>query len=170
LVPGWSLGVGRNAPTECAEISGRALSLAGRWSPAGYRAALAGKAPPALAPAPAGPPTRLAYAPAMPRPQSPAAQLFPAGYAPRAGLGGGPPQSVPPAQTYVQVGLYRDRASAERVQRDLGGVGPVEMTALTGDNAGTWRVRIGPLNDAALRPVLSQVSARGVTGSTIVSE
>ena len=75
-----------------------------------------------------------------------------------------------PAKTYVQVGLFKDRGNAERVQRDLASLGPVEVAALGGASSAVYRVRIGPLAERDARSVLSQVGARGVGGSTIVSE
>ena len=153
-----------NAPRTLAEPF--PAGTAGRWSASGYRAALAGKSMPA-----AQAPMARPYAAARPAPQ---AYLAPTAYAPsypaRAGLGGQPTGAIPPAKSYVQVGVFHDRANAERLQRELASVGPVEVAPQGGSSSSSYRVRIGPLQEAELRSVLTKVAARGVGGSTIVSE
>ena len=141
---------------------------AGRWSPTRYRAALAGKPVPQT-PAPlARPPYRAAEAP-PPYRQQPLSQ--------RASLGANPGGHLPPVTTgstsgraYVQVGLFRDRNTAERLRKDLADLGAVEIATLPQGRDETYRVRIGPMSDANAHATLSQVSAKGVAGGTVIRE
>lgn len=73
-------------------------------------------------------------------------------------------------RAYVQVGTFRDRANAERIRRELGSLGTVEVAPVSGPGGELFKVRIGPMAMAEARSTVSQVSARGVAGSTIVSE
>ena len=139
---------------------------AGRWSPANYRAALAGKPVPqtsALHMPVARPPYRSAAA-------TPSIQ--PTAYGQRASLGGAPVISTGSvtSRTYVQVGLFRDRNTAERLKLDLSALGLVEVATLLQGRDETYRVRIGPMSDANAHATLAQVSAHGVAGSTVVRE
>lgn len=143
----------------------------GRWSPTAYRSGLAGKE---LAPPPVKYMREAALLPTAsvgprrdwPPPQEQAWSAPPA----RAGA----PVFAPAAHTgraYVQVGVFRDRGNAERLRRELGTIGPVEVAPISGAGEGElFRVRLGPLNAADANQVLGQVAARGVSGSRIVMD
>ncbi len=144
---------------------------AGRWSPTNYRAALAGKPQPTSTPMQSR----------MARPPYRAAQNEPIGrsanFSQRSSLGSSPGSGSPPLTTsaapgraYVQVGLFRDRNTAERLRLDLAGLGPVEVATLPQGREETYRVRIGPMSDANAHATLAQVSAHGVAGSTVIRE
>ncbi len=81
----------------------------------------------------------------------------------RSGVGAG-------ARAYVQVGTFRDRANAERMRRELGSLGPIEVAPYSGPNGEFYKVRIGPMAMADARATVNEVASRGVAGSTIVSE
>ncbi len=171
---------------------------AGRWSPTAYRSMLAGKPVPqeqtfAAAPSAARDVSRsdLNWV-ASPRPPAPRELRrterdpdMPYNHATRldgttgggrfetsstsdwdrAGVGG-PSQD----RAYVQVGTFRERSNAERMRRELGSLGPVEVAPYTGPNGEVYKVRIGPMARADARATVNEVAARGVSGSTIVSE
>ena len=138
---------------------------AGRWSPTAYRAALAGKTDPADVQNGIPPEwgTRTAsLQPTASFPQRTAALTEPPVYASRGPLNG---------RAYVQVGIFRDLSNAERLRRDLGTLGPVEVAPLvSGQGNNVYRVRLGPMSAEDANSALSQVSARGVTGSSVVFE
>ena len=147
----------------------------GRWSPAAYRAALAGK-------------------PALPLPQpyaqnrdyvreaslQPTASLRTRSDVPVqlpwavTGAVNGPATATRvggPERAFVQVGVFRDRANAERLRRDLATLGAIEVAPVTGGSGlEHYRVRLGPMSatDALMR--LGEVAARGVIGSSVVLE
>ena len=149
----------------------------GRWSAAGYRSALAGKSPPA-------PPQKYAgrydgryaavgaYQPTSSTDSLPPRQAafnqpsYQPSYQP-------PYQSsgAPSGRVYVQVGTFRDRNNAERLRRDLATLGPIEVAPLAGAPGGElYRVRLGPMTAAAAGETLGQITARGIIGSTVVTE
>lgn len=152
---------------------------AGRWSPAAYRAGLAGK------PVPEGfarPPGRMAvtrapesepYAPMpMPMAQAPSG----GGLVWQASPRGRPIETTGStgrsegAASYVQVGVFRQRAEAERLRSQLGNLGPVEVAPLAGADGPRYRVRIGPMAAADARATQASIAARGLPGSTIISD
>ena len=140
----------------------------GRWSPTAYRAALAGKpAPvdvqPAAAVSRGWTEPRAAFQPTASLPSKPAA------------LAGPPPvyaaRSTAAGRAFVQVGVFRDRANAERLRRELGTLGPVEVAPLPGgQNGEVYRVRLGPMSPAEANAAASRVASHGVTGSSVVFE
>ena len=142
-----------NAPRSLAEPF--PAGTAGRWSPSGYRAAMAGKPQASLAPA-------FAVAPAG----QPVAQ---AAYTSRTALGRTQSNSGG-RRTYVQVGMYRERSNAERMQRQLANVGSIEIAFLSGAGGAVYRVRIGPMSEQDAHTAMAQVQASGVAGSTITSD
>lgn len=154
---------------------------AGRWSPAAYRAGLAGKPVPDGFARPAGrmavtrAPNHESYASAptaeMAHPQSGGSGLVwqasprgrpvdSTGSTDRAGAG----------TSYVQVGVYRERVEAERLRNELGNLGPVEVAPLAGADGPRYRVRIGPMDTADARATQASIAARGLPGSLIVAE
>lgn len=170
---------------------------AGRWSPAAYRAQLAGKpVPPGFA-RPAGRMAVTSAEPLAPPPPMPARRDNPnPGYGGRtydsadAGDAGGlvwqaSPRGRAPEYTgstdngsvrgsngpmYVQVGTFRDRAQAERMRGEVGSLGPVEVALIGAGEGKFYRVRIGPMAEGDARATLASISARGVTGGTLVTE
>ena len=157
---GGALGIASAAPANAPRSLAEPFpaGTAGRWSPAGYRAALAGKPQASIAPAFA-----------VSSPASGQAPIAHAAYTSRAALGRMQPASGS-QRTYVQVGLYRERSNAERLQRELGSIGSIEIAALTGAAGSFYRVRIGPLSAQDAHTAMAQVQAHGVAGSTITSE
>ena len=145
-----------NAPRSLAEPF--QAGTAGRWSPAGYRAAFAGRPQASAAPPFAVAPLATSHPP-----------LTHAGYTSRTALGRLQPASGT-TRTYVQVGLYRERSNAERLQRDLANIGSIEIAALADNGGSVYRVRIGPMSAQEAHTAMAQVQARGVAGSTITSE
>lgn len=145
----------QNAPLALAEPF--PAGTPGRWSPAGYRAALAGKdvpdTPVKYTRVAALEPTAVAPLPVSLRDSAPAL---------RAGSG----------RAYVQVGIFRDRNNAERLRRDLGSLGPIEVSPLGSSGAGgdVFRVRIGPMTEAEASTTVLKVAARGVPGSRVVAD
>ena len=84
------------------------------------------------------------------------------------------PQSGPAigsGRRYVQVGIFRERSNAERLRRELGSLGPIEVAPLQVDDGGeVYRVRVGPFSpDAAMR-AQDQIATYGVPGSAIVTD
>jgi rare lipoprotein A len=130
-----------------------------RWSPLGYRESLTGKSP---SPAPRrtpNPPVQTASLAGMNRDRmsltapSPAIRPF------------------APARTYVQVGLFRDRSNAERLRRELGTLGPVEVAPMqVEDGSQVYRVRVGPFSPDAANRTQNQIAAYGVADTAIVSD
>ena len=166
----------------------------GRWSPSNYRAALAGKPTPepsrpvpnrstASNVAPAWGDTR--YQPtASLAPASPPSVLPPSLLVGSAARGrvverddayrpGQPQLAHAPAsgRAYVQIGIYRDRANAERLRRELGALGPVEVAPIAaGGGPEMYRVRLGPMSPADANAAASKVAARGVASGSVVYE
>jgi rare lipoprotein A len=109
------------------------------------------------------------------RPASPSVQI--AGLAPKT-----LPQEVPPPAQFqpqpaesqssgyfVQVGSFSDPGNAERMRRELAGLGPVQIMALSGSLGTFYRVRVGPLNDAsAAESTLQQVVDAGHADARLI--
>lgn len=148
-----------------------------RWSPIDYRAGLAGK----------------------PVPQPPAAAMRSRAFVQTASLsspdvGGGrmslsspqpfsAPQPFAAAQgdsaaesfdsgrTYVQVGIFRDRSNAERLRRELGSLGPVEVAPLqVGEGQEVYRVRVGPFSQDDASRAQNRIATYGVADTAIVTD
>lgn len=165
---------------------------AGRWSPASYRAQLAGKSVPSGFARPEG---RMAVtsaedppAPPMPRRREPVQPMEQGYQTADAGDGGqlvwrASPRGQAPESTgstgragamggaaYVQVGTFAQRAQAERMRSEFGSLGPVEVAPVGAGEGMFYRVRIGPMASGQARSALSSVAARGVSGASIVTE
>ena len=180
-----------NAPLEVPEPF--PAGTAGRWSPTAYRAALAGKP---ITPTPSARPAtqRYAFLPQRTGSVDTAYATLPDGgnlassnltwrasppsrqapvftqdrpTAARNSLGASPEANGP---VYVQVGTFRDQANAERMRRNLGHIGPVEVAPVEASGASAYRVRIGPMTTAAAQSAQADVTAQGVMGSRIVQE
>ena len=165
----------------------------GRWSPTAYRATLAGKPTPGVAIQSSSPaaerPVWAADASSIfePRLQPARAQAAnfrltrfqPANFEPQPSALAGPDQrplaSYAPRgpgtnRAYVQIGVFRDRSNAERLRRELGTLGPIEVAPVAAAQGEVYRVRLGPMSPSQANAAASQVSARGVTGSAVVLE
>lgn len=127
-----------------------------RWSPTAYRAQLAGKPQPA------------------PRPRYQTASMAP----PPAPYYAGSPQERADAwsddgrnarsgRAFVNVGIFRDRANAEQLRRDLGDLGPIEVAPMTNGSNEAYRVRLGPMSPSQAQVAASEVAGRGVRGPSI---
>ncbi len=149
----------------------------GRWSPTAYRAALAGKPTPAA--------VRPVSGASVAEPYDRGGRYEPTGYAPQ-------PQSLPyttppaalagPARVnsldnsgsgraFVHIGVFRERANAERLRRDLATLGPVEVAPVPAAQGGElYRVRIGPMSGPTANDTVRTVAARGITGSAVIFE
>lgn len=141
-----------------------------RWSPTEYRARLAGKPlPTRLAPVAttrSRAPVQTASLEEVPRYASSGDAYSPAPFARPSGLG-----SRGNGRTYVQVGIFRERSNAERLRRELGQVGSVEVTPMQLDEGGeVYRVRVGPVTPAQASTTQDQIAMYGVRGSAIVTD
>ncbi|RUP10897.1 septal ring lytic transglycosylase RlpA family protein [Hyphomicrobium sp.] len=160
-----------------------------RWSATAYRAALAGKPvrpPPAAATTyrpyvetasytePQAGQGRMALSAPQPQPFVPQRFAAASGDA-YGGMDAGPANSGARAygsdRTYVQVGIFRDRSNAERLRRELGSLGPVEVAPLqVGGGSQAYRVRVGPFSQADASRTQSRIATYGVAGTAIVSD
>ncbi len=179
------------------QASGMPPDASDQWDANSYRASLAGKPtpqPPAAArrsralvqTASLSPPPdssgegRMSLAAPPPEPQPFEAQPF----APAQAQSYGGDQSYDSApsysgysgagssgRAYVQVGLFRDRSNAERLRRELGSLGPVEVAPIQVNN-GTqvYRVRLGPFSQGDATRTQSRVAAYGVANTAIVAD
>jgi rare lipoprotein A len=133
------------------------------WSPTAYRAELAGRPMPL-------PPLPFATASGTPLVQTASLRQTNDG---RMSLAA-PPAATGPAgfeRTFVQVGIFRDRANAERLRRQLASVGPIEVVPLQASAGGeVYRVRVGPFSlDGATR-AQGQIATLGVSDSAVVTD
>ncbi len=171
-----------------------------QWDPNAYRASLAGKSvppPPASArrsrafvqtaslPGPDRHDGRMSLAAPPPSSQSafeaPQPQPFeaPQPFAPASASEdeqsfdngsalAGPGES---GRAYVQVGIFRDRSNAERLRRELGSLGPVEVAPLqVGDGAQVYRVRVGPFSQGDASRAQNRIATYGVANTAIVTD
>jgi len=150
-----------------------------RWSATAYRAALAGKTVQPPRPAPAYRPyvETASYTEPQPgqgrmalsAPQPFVPQRFAAASGDASGMDAG--RAYGADRTYVQVGIFRDRSNAERLRRELGSLGPVEVAPLqVGSGSEAYRVRVGPFSQADASRAQSQIATYGVAGTAIVSD
>jgi rare lipoprotein A len=130
-----------------------------RWSPLNYRAALAGK--PAPSPRPFAPP----YAPQE------TADLTGAN-SHRMSLSAPPPvEPFAAGREYVQVGIFRERSNAERLRRELGSLGPIEVSPMqVDDGSQVYRVRVGPFAPGEATRAQGQIATYGVADAAIVTD
>jgi rare lipoprotein A len=126
------------------------------YEPQGYETQSQGyEAPQRFAPASGAPDEQVSFETPSERQDS---------YAPQAARGYAP-------RTYVQVGLFRERSNAERLRRELGAVGPVEVSPMPAESGGqVYRVRVGPLAPADAGRTQSRIAAYGVTNTAIVTD
>jgi rare lipoprotein A len=74
-------------------------------------------------------------------------------------------------RAYVQVGIFRDRSNAERLRRELGTLGPVEVAPLeAGNGAQVYRVRVGPFSQDEASRAQGRIAAYGVANTAIVAD
>lgn len=160
---------------------------AGRWSPAAYRAGLAGKDLPTGFARPQGrmAVTSAADLPAAAQPRRSPAKPYDSGGGYEVAEAGGlvwqaSPRGRAPDYTgsterdagpsYVHVGMFNQRAQAERLRSELGSLGPVEVAPIGAGEGMSYRVRIGPMSQKDARATLASMNARGVSGGRIVTE
>ncbi len=189
---------GRSSPPPSREYasaeqrsSGFAPDASDRWDPNAYRAALAGKPlPPPPVPAQrsrtyvqtaslsdqdvgegrmsltrAPQPTFEAPQPFAPARPFDDAQSFDSGSA------DSDSGSAYSNRAYVQVGIFRDRSNAERLRRELGSLGPVEVAPLqVGNGAQVYRVRVGPFSQGDASRAQSRIARYGVSDTAIVTD
>ena len=130
------------------------------WSPTAYRAKLVGK------PEPAPKPPR--YQTASMAPASPPYYAGAPRDAQRDDAWSDDSRNARSSRAFVNVGVFRDRANAEQVRRDLGDLGPIEvapMGSASGQDA--YRVRLGPMSPAQAQVAVSEAAGRGVRGPSI---
>lgn len=128
-----------------------------RWSPTAYRAKLAGKPEPAAKP-------RYQTASVAPPPYYAGAPRLPEG----ADAWSDDSRSARSGRAFVNVGIFRDRASAEQWRRDLGDLGPIEVAPMSGGaGADAYRVRLGPLSPSQAQVAASEIAGRGVQAPSI---
>jgi rare lipoprotein A len=165
-----------------------------RWDPNAYRASLAGKSvPPPPAPAQRSR-TFLQTASiaerdvgqgrmsltAAPEPFDTPQRFAPAqvssdngdAYDPGAAFSSGTVDGAAASgRAYVQVGIFRDRSNAERLRRELGALGPVEVAPLqAGNGAQVYRVRVGPFSQNEASRAQDRIATYGVGNTAIVSD
>ncbi|HEY8129469.1 MAG TPA: septal ring lytic transglycosylase RlpA family protein [Hyphomicrobium sp.] len=147
-----------------------------RWSPIDYRAGLAGKPVP-QPPAAAARSRAFVQTASLSSPDlrdgrmSLAAppQFSPQPFAPAQPLSDGQPFDS--GRTYVQVGIFRDRSNAERLRRELGSLGPVEVAPLqVGEGTEVYRVRVGPFSQHDASRAQNQIATYGVADTAIVTD
>ena len=73
---------------------------------------------------------------------------------------------------WLQVGSFRDKDNARRVERQLrdAGIGGVEMRKARVERETVWRVRVGPVSAEALNPAIQQLIRLGFSSVTPVSD
>jgi rare lipoprotein A len=146
-----------------------------RWSPTSYRAALAGKPEPRSAAtaqfqpfvqrASLSAPARAEGRMSLSSPQ-PFNKPFNKPFNP-----GAASQPFDNGRTYVQVGIFRERSNAERLRRELGSLGPVEVAPLqVGSGFEAYRVRVGPFSERDASRAQTRIATYGVAGTAIVND
>jgi rare lipoprotein A len=82
---------------------------------------------------------------------------------------GAPSYSQGSSRAYVQVGIFRDRSNAERLRRELGSLGPVEVApVLVESGSQGYRVRVGPFSQTEVSRAQSRIATYGVANTAIV--
>ena len=72
---------------------------------------------------------------------------------------------------YVQAGAFSDPANAHRLEDQLKGLGNVVIVPVTVNNAQIYRVRLGPIADAAAaEAMLARVKGMGVDNAKVIRE
>jgi rare lipoprotein A len=74
------------------------------------------------------------------------------------------------AASYVQAGIFNQRAEAERMRAQFASLGPVEVAPVQGADGPRYRVRIGPMTPADAQATQASMTARGFSGSRIVTD
>jgi len=82
-----------------------------------------------------------------------------------------PAQVAPGEGVYVQAGAFSEEANARKLEQQLGELGPVHIVPVTINNRRLYRVRLGPLPDAAMAPALvAKVKSYGYGDAKVVRE
>lgn len=163
------------ASAESSRYAGLPPEASDRWSPTDYRASRAGR--PAQPSLPAAMQTasyeaadtrqgRMALSAPAPQPFARSSVEDSPGAAGQMGAG-----QTGSGRAYVQVGIFRDLSNAERLRRELGSLGPVEVAPLqAGDGSSVYRVRVGPFSRAGASRAQGQIATYGVAGTAVVTE
>ena len=78
-------------------------------------------------------------------------------------------EPVSPTGIFVQAGAFSVRANAERLQRDLNGIAPVQVDPINVRGRTLYRVKLGPIASVQKADeVLERVIALGSTGARVV--
>lgn len=78
-------------------------------------------------------------------------------------------EPVSPTGIFVQAGAFGVRANAEKLQRDLQGIAPVQVDPITVRGRTLYRVKLGPIASVQKADaVLERVIALGSTGARVV--
>jgi rare lipoprotein A len=136
----------------------------------------AAAAPPVAAPPPAPTPVRSAVPPPAPRPRSaPASEPEVVAAATPASRISPPPiyadAGTPPARMYIQAGAFSLRDNAQRVQWRIARLGSVRVTTASVNGIELYRVRLGPVANAAQADrLLARVVNSGYPEARIVGD
>lgn len=80
-------------------------------------------------------------------------------------------EPVAPTGLFVQAGAFAVRANAEKLQRDLSGIAPVQVDPINVRGKTLYRVKLGPLATVQKADeVLERVIALGSTGARVVKK
>mgnify|MGYP003344706610 CR=1 FL=1 len=72
---------------------------------------------------------------------------------------------------FVQAGAFSDASNAEKLEQQLSSLGTVSIVSAMVNNAQLYRVRLGPIADAAAADaLLGRVKGLGHADATIVRE
>jgi len=130
-----------------------------RWSPLGYRETLTGRSTPSA--------PRMRTSRAI----ETASTAYDDGRMSLSSASSRDVRPFAPARTYVQVGMFRDRSNAERLRRELGELGPIEVAPMEAGNGSlVYRVRVGPFSPDAANQTQNRIAAYGVANTAIVTD
>ncbi|MBL8713437.1 MAG: septal ring lytic transglycosylase RlpA family protein [Alphaproteobacteria bacterium] len=80
-------------------------------------------------------------------------------------------EPVAPTGLFVQAGAFAVRANAEKLQRDLSGIAPVQIDPINVRGKTLYRVKLGPIASVQKADeVLERVIALGSTGARVVKK
>lgn len=80
-------------------------------------------------------------------------------------------EPVAPTGLFVQAGAFAVRANAEKLQRDLSGIAPVQIDPISVRGKTLYRVKLGPIASVQKADeVLERVIALGSTGARVVKK
>ncbi len=78
-------------------------------------------------------------------------------------------EPVSPTGLFVQAGAFAVRANAEKLQRDLNGIAPVQVDPISVQGRTLYRVKLGPIASVQKADeILERVIALGSTGARVI--